>query len=174
MHITAHQHGLLYEGGGDIEDIRSYLLSLLAAAMICAIVNRLIGDKGVSAVLTKLITGLFLAFMLVRPVVDLDLTGLADITIRYETNALRAVEEGENRTRNALTQFITQQTQAYILDKAQALDADLKVEVTLSDDDIPVPVKVRLSGKASPYAKGRLQAIISEDLGIVKENQVWT
>jgi hypothetical protein len=60
------------------------------------------------------------------------------------------------------------------LDKAQALNTALEVEVTLSDDEIPIPVKVRLSGKVSPYAKGRLQQIISEELGIERENQIWT
>ena len=67
-----------------------------------------------------------------------------------------------------MTEIIKQRTQAYILDKAQALNTVLEVEVTLSDDDIPVPLKVRLKGKISPYAKGRLQATIAEDLGIEK------
>ena len=149
-------------------------MGLLGAALVCGIVYRLVGEKGTLATLTKLICGLFLAFMLIRPVAELDLSALTDWAVRYEDQATLVVEDGQSRTRKALAGLITQQTQAYILDKAQALDTVLEVEVTLSDDDIPIPVKVRLSGKVSPYAKGRLQTIITEDLGIEKENQVWT
>ena len=73
-----------------------------------------------------------------------------------------------------LAQFIKERTQSYILDKAQSLNAVLDVEVTLSDDEIPVPVKVCITGKVSPYARGRLENLIIEDLGIEKENQIWT
>lgn len=136
--------------------------------------TRLMGEKGSLAALTKLICGLFLAFTLIQPLASLNLSGITDWTVQYEMDAERAVAEGESRTRKALNELIKQRTRSYILDKAQALNAVLEVEVTLSDDDIPVPVKVRLSGKVSPYAKGRLQSIMTEELGIEKENQVWT
>ena len=174
MFAAAHQYGVLYEGGGLIDGVRGYLLSVLAAALICAIATRLMGEKGTLATLTRLIAGLFRAFVFIRPVAGLDLSGLTDWSVRFDAEAEEAVAAGQSQTRKALAQLIKEQTQAYILDKAQALEAVLEVEVTLSDDDIPVPVKVRLSGKASPYAKGRLQSIITEDLGIEKENQIWT
>lgn len=174
MFDSADQYGLLYEGGGGIDQVREYLLGVFAAAIICAIVTKLTEDKGANSTLSKLIAGLFLVFTLIRPVATLDLTTVTTWADNYDSEAARAVAAGESHTRNAISELIKQRTQAYILDKAQALNTELEVEVTLSDDDIPVPVKVRLKGKASPYAKGRLQAIITEDLGIEKENQVWT
>lgn len=174
MPAAAHQSGVFYERGGGIDTLRGYLFGVLSAALLCALVTRLMGEKGTLATLTKLIAGLFLAFTVVRPLAEIDLSGLTDWTLQYEDEAARAVAAGESQTRNALAGLITERTQAYILDKAQALNTVLEVEVKLSDDDIPVPVKVRLSGKVSPYAKGRLQSIITEDLGIEKENQIWT
>ena len=174
MPDSINQHGLLYEGGGGIEQIRSYLLGLLAAAIICAIVTAIMGEKGPNATLTKLITGLFLAFTLIKPVVSVDLSGLINWTNRYDDIASDAVAAGESQNRKALSELIKQRTRSYILDKAQALNTALEVEVTLSDDEIPIPVKVRLAGKVSPYAKGRLQAMLEEELGIEKENQIWT
>lgn len=141
---------------------------------MCGIVIRLVGDKGTNATLTKLIAGLFLVFTMIQPLVSLDFSGLTDWTDQYSADASAAVAAGGQITRKALSELIKQRTETYILDKAQALNMVLEVEVTLSDDDIPIPVKVRLNGKASPYAKGRLQAIITEDLGIEKENQIWT
>lgn len=168
------QHGVFYEGGGRIEQIRNYLLGILAAAMICAIVTAIMGEKGPNVTLTKLIAGIFLAFTLIKPVVSMDLSGIIHWTDGYGDIAAKAVAAGESQTRKALGELIKQRTGAYILDKAQALNTALEVEVTLSDDDIPVPVAVRIKGKVSPYAKGRLQSIITEDLGIEKENQTWT
>ena len=174
MLTVADQYGLLYEGGGRIEHLRNYLISVIAAAMICAIVTRLVGEKGSVGTLTKLVAGLFLSFTLIKPIASLEFSNLMGWTDEYEHNAAGMVADGENLRSKALSELIKQQTEEYILDKAQALDASLEVEVTLTQDEIPIPVKVRLSGKVSPYAKGRLQDIIKQDLGIEKENQVWT
>ena len=141
--------------------------------MICAIVTKLMGGKGSLGALTKLITGVFLLFTLIRPLYSLDLLGAAQWWQGYDEQAAQAVAQGKEQARKSMAELITQRTQAYILDKAQALNTALEVEVTLSDDEIPVPVKVRLKGKVSPYAKGRLQQIVTEELGIEKENQIW-
>lgn len=142
--------------------------------MICALVTSWMGDKGANATLIKLVAGLFLAFTLIKPLVSLDLSGIISLTDKYQDIASDAVQMGESQTRNALSKFIKQRTEAYILDKAQALNTVLEVEVTLSDDDIPVPVAVNVKGKVSPYAKGQLQSMITEDIGIEKEKQTWT
>ena len=168
------QSDLLYEGGGGIENLRTYLLSILSAALITAFINKLMGEKGTLSALTKLIGGLFLTFTLIGPVANINLSGFTNWTQDYQRDAQKMVTEGQSQTKNALAQLISQRTQAYILDKAQALNTALEVEVTLSDDEIPIPVKVRLAGKVSPYAKGRLQAMLEEELGIEKENQIWT
>jgi hypothetical protein len=170
----ADQHGLLYEGGGVIEQVRSYLLGIFAAAMISGIAKRLMGEKGTHAALVNLITGIFMVFTLIRPIVSVNLFDLRHLVDGFESDAAQAVQIGESQTRKMLAQFIKERTQSYILDKAQSLNAVLDVEVTLSDDEIPVPVKVCITGKVSPYARGRLENLIIEDLGIEKENQIWT
>ena len=81
---------------------------------------------------------------------------------------------GENAAREAMAERISQQTKAYILDKAQALEASLTVEVILDDAGIPTPCGVRISGKVSPYAKGVLSDYMEKELGIPREEQRWT
>lgn len=156
-----------------MENIKTYLLGVVAAAVICGIVTRLMGEKGTQGAMAKLIAGLFLAFTVIRPVANISLDGLSDFTAVYSDAGEQAAAAGEILTKDALTTIIKAQTEAYILDKAAALQVDLEVEVTLSDEDIPTPAAVRLSGKVSPYAKARLQSIITEDLGIGKERQTW-
>ena len=156
-----------------MESIKIYLLGVVAAAVICGIVTRLMGDKGTQGAMAKLIAGLFLAFTVIRPVANISLDGLSDFTSAYSDAGQQAAAAGESLTKEALAASIKTQTEAYILDKAAALQVDLEVEVTLSDENIPTPTAVRLSGKVSPYAKARLQSIITEDLGIDKERQTW-
>lgn len=165
---------MFYEGGGSIDGVKGYLLSVFAAAIICAIATRLMGDKGTHAVMTKLITGLALTFTVISPLAQVRLDRIPDWSSNYAEAGSKASEEGQRITREALSAGIKTRTETYILDKATALDVELKVEVTLSDEDIPRPKSVRLSGNASPYAKMRLTAIIAEDIGIKKEQQIWT
>ena len=75
---------------------------------------------------------------------------------------------------DALRQIIKTETEAYILDKAAQFDLQLDVQVALTDDVMPVPESVQLTGSVSPYVKSRLQILISNDLGIPKEQQLWT
>ena len=69
--------------------------------------------------------------------------------------------------------IIIEQLQAYILDKAADLGAELEVEILMPDDGSGQPQGVVLRGAVSPYAKTRLQQIIAEDLDIAKEKQQW-
>lgn len=156
-----------------METVRTYLLGVIAAAIVCGIVTRILGDKGTQGAMAKLIAGLFLAFTVIRPVADLSIGSVADLTDQYSAAGADAAAEGERMTREALALSIKSQTEAYILDKAEALNVTLTVEVTLSEEDIPTPASVCLTGKVSPYAKQRLQTVIADDIGIDKEHQTW-
>jgi hypothetical protein len=173
MFAVVDQHRVLFEGDGLMENIKTYLLAVVGAAMICGIITRLVGEKGTQGAMIKLIAGLILAFTVIRPVANIRLDGFADFADLYTDAGALAASEGKQLTYDAIRASIKAQTEAYILDKAAGLDLDLEVEVTVSQDEIPVPKSVRLSGKSSPYAKSRLQAIITQELGVEKENQVW-
>ncbi len=157
-----------------MEAISEYLLSVTGAAILCAVVMRLLDGKGSAATVAKMLTGMFLALTVLTPLTNLRLSDALDLLPQISADAREAVAEGEASTKNALRQGITAQVEAYILDKAERLGLSLAVEVELSKDAIPVPIRVRLRGNASPYAKQKLQAILRDDLGIEKENQIWT
>lgn len=156
-----------------MENIKTYLLSVVAAAVICGIVTGFMGKKGTQGAMVKLIAGLFLTFTVLSPVTKIDLKGMADFAEQYSAGGAQAAAMGEQMTKDALRSSIKARTEAYILDKAAGLELNLEVEVTLSEDDIPLPASVRLSGKTSPYAKLRLQSLITQELGIEKEKQIW-
>ncbi len=153
--------------------LQQYLLSVTGAALICGVVLRLLPKKGTAATMGKMLAGMFLAFTVIRPWGNIQLNRLEDFTGDLQVEAAQAVQAGKYETFSSLQSIIKDRCEAYILDKANALGLQLTVEVTLSTDEIPVPVAVRLQGNAGPYAKARLADRIQEDLGIDKEHQVW-
>ncbi len=156
-----------------MEDIRQYLLSVTAAAIMCGLLEKLLVQKGTAAAMGKMLAGIFLAVTIISPAVRLNFDGWMNGAGSFSEDASAAVQEGKELSNDALRELIKDQTQAYILDKAKALHADLKVQVEVSDREMPVPVRVKLEGEISPYAKQQLQSIITQQLGIAKEDQIW-
>lgn len=154
--------------------LRQYFLSVTAAALICGIVTGLLGKKGTAAAFIKLIAGMFLAFTVINPLARLEWDRLTDYVDDISVDSSAAVGAGTAAAQNAFRDGIKAQTEAYILDKAAAWDAGLTVEVSLSNTDPPVPVAVFLSGQVSPYAKAQLAQMMEQELGISKEDQIWT
>lgn len=157
-----------------MEFIREYLLRIVAAGLISAAALRLLEGKGTAFAVGRILAGLLVAFTVISPLADVRLGSFDGQWTDWQQNAQAAVTAGEQEANNALRQGIKQRTEAYIWDKAKKLEANLAVEVTLSDDTIPVPIAVRLSGNISPYAKKQLQDILERELDIPKEAQQWT
>lgn len=156
-----------------MEALAQYIYSVSGAGLICAVLRHM--TKATSqAGICRLLTGVFMLLTLLLPLGDIHFDGLPAMYPDVSLEAERAVSEGKESYQNALAQSISHRTQAYILDKGARLGVSLTVQVELSKDPMPVPVRVRLSGNVSPYAKSRLQQILANELGIPKEDQIWT
>lgn len=107
------------------------------------------------------------------PLSMLKIKEFGDLEAEYVLQAEHTAAQGWAESKELIKERIIEHTRSYILEKAQALGANLEVEVELSDDDIPIPVAVSMIGKVSPYAKRSLTKIITEDLGIEKEKLTW-
>lgn len=156
-----------------MEGVKQYLLSIIAAAIISALVITIIGKKGAHAAIVRLLTGLFLAMTVVSPWTKLQMNDLSSYFEGISLEANSVSSEAMAMISEERTSIIKNEIEAYILDKAASLELDIKVDVELSDQDPPTPYAVTISGTASPYAKQRLQSIISEKLGVPKEQQSW-
>lgn len=156
-----------------MDGVGSYLLSVTGAVLLCGLADRFLGKNGVAAT-AKLITGVFLTLTVLHPLASADGQFWKQLSIDVSDRAEEAVAQGEILSRNAMAQIIKEETAAYILEKAKTFDADIQVQVELSQEQIPKPVGVRITGAVAPYAKTQLQAMIEEQLGISKENQRWT
>lgn len=152
--------------------MRQYVLSVICAAAICGIVLGIVRDGAPRAVL-KILCGAFLAVTVASPLAGADFERVQSFVFPDELAAERMTASGEKMARLSLAAIIKENTEAYILDKATAQHGDLKVEITVSDDPMPIPVAAVLTGRVSPYAKSQIETILRTDLGIPKENVRW-
>lgn len=156
-----------------MDGLREYVISVTAAAFLCGILAGLFRNSASKDIL-RLLCGLFLAIVAIRPIVRLDFAALEEYTFPYGTEAESTAAMGENMARKAMADIIKAESEAYILDKADSLNTSLCVEISVSEDGKPIPVYAEIRGEVSPYARAQLEEILLTDLGIAKENQQWT
>ena len=149
----------------------NYVLSIISASFIAAVLASFFDGKGGINGIIKLVSGLFLTFVIISPMTKLDFSRVNDYLEKFTLEGVEAAAAGENMAQEARGDIIMSNVQSYIMDKAGSLGAQLDVEVVLDQDNIPVSVK--LEGNISPYAKAKISGIITEDLGIPKEQQLW-
>ncbi len=173
MPHAADQRRVLFEGDDIVQSIRDYLLSVGVAAMLCGVASRFLGKKG-SAALTRVLLGVFLTVTVLLPLGKLDASLFDAWELDFSASAQTAVAQGSAEAQNRLAQLIKEQTQAYILHRAQQLGAAVTVTVEVSDEALPQPISVRIRGSLSAENAQKLRTIIAEELGIAKEDQQWT
>ncbi len=156
-----------------MEVLRSYLLSIIAAAVVCWMATALLPKNGSIAAMGKLLTGVFMTVTILSPVVTWKLPDIGSFASRFDADAAEAVASGKTISQEAIGAIIKQQCEAYILDKAADFGAQIEVTVSITTDAVPIPCGVRISGAYSPYARLRLGEIIHQELGIGEEAQIW-
>jgi len=155
-----------------MRSLGEYIVSVTAAAIVCAIVGGMM-PKGTAKEILRLVGGLFLVFAVIRPAADLRLPDLSAMGEGYREDAALAAAEGENQALETVRLRIKQDLAAYILDKAGELGLELTVEVILEDSGY-LPEAVRVSGDAAPEAKQEMLRYLTRELGIQEDQIQWT
>lgn len=156
-----------------MEDLRELILAMVTASLICGIVNSVLKDNIIKSGI-HFLCGIFLVYTLLAygKRVEIQFAEysfrqiLADA--RYEANL------GAGKRDTELAEVIRTECEAYILDKAEELGIAVTPEVTVSQEELPLPVRVILLGTATPEQKEILSRMITKDLGIAKEDQHWS
>lgn len=156
-----------------MDHIRSYLLSVIAAALICSMIYALPGKNGTIGAIRKTLCGIFMSVTLISPLTGLRIPDFQQYLQEFRSDAAQAVLLGQTMSQESTAQFIKDRTAAYILDKAKDMGVSVEVSVTLSDGSPQVPCAVTISGMVSPYVRQRLMEMIEDDLQIKMEDQHW-
>ncbi|MBE6958535.1 MAG: hypothetical protein E7447_05230 [Ruminococcaceae bacterium] len=157
-----------------MESIREYLIGVIAAALLCGLVSQLIEPKGTVGIAVKLVAGFLMLLAVLRPWVELRPEGLFRLAEDFAADGSSYVTQGQQLANDFYRDGIRKRLTAYIVDEAKTYGCDLSVEVFLTDDDIPKPHQICLSGDISPYARQALTNSLIEKLGLTREDLIWT
>lgn len=150
--------------------LSQYVLTVVSAALVAAVIRSLAG-QGAMGSLVKLMAGVFVALTICAPLLKVELPDIEKWFAAYGLDGQAAAEAGEEMAADAASTIISEQMEAYIMDKAAQYRASVTADVEL--DETGVPVSVTLQGDVSPYAKARLTQLIESDLGLREEAQQW-
>lgn len=149
--------------------MKEYVLGLCCAAILVAILESIgMGRAG------KLLTGLFLALVLLSPLRDIELPALWQAPEELYLQGQSIAEEAREESRWSVRDSIIRQTRSYILDEAEDLGVPVTVEVIALDEETLAPIRVVLGGQAGSADRNRLQERLARELGIGLEGIEWS
>ena len=148
-------------------------MSIVAAAMVCAIARIFLNGKSATGRIAYLLSGILMAFTVISPLGNITFQGIAAYWDGLSEDAQKYVSDGTAMAENQKADIIKSQSEAYILDKADRMGLQISVEVELDGHNGNIPCAVVISGTVSPYAREQLGAFVEDTLGIAKENQKW-
>jgi len=150
---------------------KEYVLSVVTVALACSIVLQILPDSGRKELL-HIVCGVILTMVILRPVSDLRPEDLGDLLQYENVSAEPYLAAGESTASEVKKQYITNACEAYILNKAKAMGAEIVPAITLDEECLPVSAEIH--GTADPQLREALERILMVDMGITKENQRWT
>lgn len=157
-----------------MKDVSNYLISVVCAAMLLSIINHIFRKKGAVHGLIKMLSGVYLATVIVSPITKIKINQDYLSLDAYYQSAYLYCDDGKMLSNSKNKQLIKSNTESYIMDKAVSMNADLCVEVVMSEGDENLYESIILKGDTSPYVKEMLSKVITNDLGISVEAQQWS
>lgn len=154
--------------------VRSWLLAVITVSLLCAVADALMPSGAVKRV-GRLVCGLVLIGAILSPLAALDLEGsrlwLEDYLISVQDREAELEETVNGQTKV----IIEQKLSAYIVDKAAelGLTCRARVECSLSEDGLYLPVRTEVAGSMTADVQGRLIWIIESDLGVPARSQIY-
>ena len=154
------------------ELVRQWLLGVACTALILAVADSLAPVGSVKKV-CRLAGGLALLLAAAGPLLRLDSGVLANMLEEYQT-AVRGYEETLEEQYLLFYQTVIEESAAaYIVDKAEELGISCQAEVTFSydEDGVPCPWEVTARGDWTDEARGALERLLEDDLGVPPQRQ---
>ena len=152
-----------------MDSLTAYVKTIAYGAILSGILLAVASDTE-NGPLIKLVCGIFLTIVALRPLSEVRLPDIPELMGSINEEAERTASYGEAIAGQAMADIIKQKTEAYILDKASAMGLALSAEITVWDG---MPEEVRLEGDFRDAERATLSDLISQELGIPKENQQW-
>ena len=154
-----------------MENTKSYLFSVCAAAILCGIVLKITPPKGSSAVMIKMLCGIFVMITILSPIISLPDCDFQSYFTGLSGEAMSIVAHGKDNAQAEIDAVMQQRLESYIHEKANSLGVDLDVTITVKDGVI---CSFCACGAISPYKKAQISDYVRDQLGIALEDQQWS
>ncbi len=157
-----------------MEWARQWLLGLVSAALLCALITALLPKTGAGRV-GRLAAGLLMALAMLGPLTQVlprsaaeEFRGLGDYIARRE-------EELSQQRDETMKEVIQQETEAYILDKGAQLGAELSVSVTcrMGEEGVWLPEEAVIRGSLTEEQRSALTQWLDSQLAIPVQRQIY-
>jgi len=155
-----------------MEEIRNYLISVVAVCMIPVLAGVLI-QKSALQKIVRLLGGVLILLVAIRPLLSLDTDKITSYleefhtTYRFDTGRIKTSQDA------LLRQRVKQTAETFIENEAKEIGGTVQAEITLSEDEYPVPFAVRLTGTLTPEQVRTVSAYIENTLNIPPGRQEW-
>lgn len=153
--------------------MKSYLTSIVAVCMIAVPAAALVPHPAMKR-MVKLMGGLLLLLVVLRPLLRFDMQELGQKLKSIRADYQLDTDFLQSEMERQLGDYIKTATEAYVVREAEKLGALVQAEVLLSQGSNPQPVAVRLIGSLTPQQLETLTEQIAADLGVEKEEVVWS
>lgn len=152
-----------------MEAVREWLTTVVTVTMLLSVAQTIIPEGRIGKIFS-FSSGLVLMLVLIQPVLEIDMDHMVFRSEAYGEQIRVCREKLEQNARAEWETIIEQETAAYILDKADALELEISAEVRAETgaDGLPV-LTAELAGEPSEV----LAEYLAEELGIPRERQVW-
>lgn len=152
--------------------LREWLLSVTAAAILCALAQGLIPPGPVRRV-GRLTAGLVMAAALLAPLASL--RGVDPEQWLESWQPQEEVQGLEEQRDETMKTIIEAECSAYIVDKAAQLGAECEAQVVCAPEGegVFLPWQVTITGDLSPGQREQLTGQLQEELGVPPERQQY-
>ncbi|HPS75324.1 MAG TPA: hypothetical protein PLD83_02670 [Oscillospiraceae bacterium] len=156
------------------EFLKNWLLALAGAAVVCSLAVTLT-PEGRFRRITSLVCGAAMIAALISPLCRFDTAAYASGLAQYRAAAAQAAGDGEKISEALNRTYIQEQCEAYILDKAEKLGANVDVRITARWDTGGwwYPYSAQITGDAGG-GKSALTEAMEAELGIPAQRQDWS
>lgn len=153
--------------------MRAYLTEVTAAAILAALIRRLAPKEGAGRG-ARLGAGLLILLAVFGPLAQLDTLAAAESLVRRGYGDPLTTQDFSMATNELLAGLISQEAEAYILDKAEEWGVSVQAEVeTRVTEAYPVPWRAVIRGSLTAQQRSRLSWYMTQELGIPEERQEW-
>ena len=151
--------------------VQNALFRVVAAALAVSLINVIPVKRSIRRVICAG-CGAFLLLTVLTPLLRLQDVEPKDYLSQFQIDEALiddALQDGQTRAQA----LITEQTEAYIWDKAAALGAEVRAKITLAalSEHYSYPYAVTLTGRWTPAQRQALSDYIAQTLGIPPERQ---